>query len=88
LIETLDDEDPHVRVRAARTLGKIGAPAVTNLVTALGNEKALVRLGAAKALGTIGGEAKVAEGALAKMTNDANGEVRQAAARALSEIRK
>ena len=88
LIETLDDSDAHVRIRAGRALMKIGTPAVTNLTVALGHSEPLVRLGAAKTLGGIGPEAKYAEGALAKMTNDASADVRQAAARALNEIRK
>lgn len=88
LVQTLGDPDAHVRVRAGRALSQIGAPAVTILMAALAHEEATVRIGAAKALGLIGRDARVAEQALLQRTNDARLEVREAAARAVDEIRK
>lgn len=63
LVETLRDDDPNVRARAARALAHLGpmaAPAVQSLRQALKDEDARVRRHAARALGQIGPAARAA----------------------------
>jgi len=83
----LADPDPEVRRSAVEALGWIGPKAVPDLIAALKNEAPEARRAAARALGRLGGAAKAAEAALIETVNDRNRDVRQAAAKALKEIR-
>ncbi len=64
LTEALRDENPPVRIAAARALGSIGPKAIGSLTDALTNDSAGVRAAAAEALGLIGPAARVARSSL------------------------
>ena len=64
LTEALQDENPPVRIAAARALGSIGPKAIGSLTAALTNDSAGVRAAAAEALGLIGQAARVARSSL------------------------
>jgi HEAT repeat protein len=76
LVSVLSNRNPYLRNRAAEALGKIGAPAVEPLLTALKDAK--VRANAALALGDIG-DKRAVEPMLA-LLQDSNDYVRQQAA--------
>ncbi len=86
LIALLADEDFRVADSAATALRTIGPPAVDALLAATGNANARIRQWSATVLGEIG-EKRAAEilGDLA--ANDPDGEVRDAARRALRDLR-
>jgi HEAT repeat protein len=90
LTELLRHEDPTVRWQAARTLGKIGVPALTavpelaRLTTS--DPESLVREHAAEAMGDIGPAAAAGIPALVMALNDPNSRVRRDAVRALGQM--
>jgi HEAT repeat protein len=90
LVGLLRYEDPVVRWNAARTLGKIGIPAliaVPDLIEVMGEDtEPLVREHCAEALGDIGPEAFESVPALAKALRDPAPKVRRDAARSLGLI--
>ncbi len=85
LTRALSDENPDLRLIAAKALGWMKSPAVaTALVGALADEDAGVRKAAAEALAKTGGAGAVASLILALMDEDWS--VREAAAEALGVI--
>ncbi|WP_293351950.1 MULTISPECIES: HEAT repeat domain-containing protein [unclassified Microcoleus] len=87
LVKALKNSD--VRVRAAYTLGNIGAEtktAVPQLIVLLKNSDVDVRISAAYALRNIGAEAKAALPQLVPLLKDSNANVRRSAASALGSI--
>jgi HEAT repeat protein len=87
LVKALKNSD--VRVRAAYTLGNIGAEtktAVPQLIVLLKNSDVDVRVSAAYALRNIGAEAKAALPQLVPLLKDSNANVRRSAASALGSI--
>jgi HEAT repeat protein len=71
---------------AADSLGRIGAPAVPELIQTLTHPQAAQRLRAARVLARIGPDAKDAVPALIRTLEDSDMEVRKAAARALGQV--
>src|SRR3954470_10300000 len=89
LAEALSDEDLYVRRLAALALGDIGAGgAVPALIEALGDEDEGARRRAAVALGEIGPEAAPALAALRELREEGGEAVREAAARAVRDIKR
>ena len=81
-----DKQDAKMRLGAVRALAAIGKeaqPAAAALVTALADPESGVRAAAAAALGQLGDLDKTARKELARMLNDADPAVRQAASDAL-----
>ena len=87
LKNALKASEPDVPRSAVEALGRIGAPAVPELTAALKHRQAAVRRAAARALGRLGAAAKRAEPALVEAVNDADRDVRDAAAKALKSVR-
>jgi HEAT repeat protein len=86
LIAALTHRRLRVRQQAARALGRIGdARAVEPLIAALGDRVARVRRAAAEALERVG-DARAAEPLIARLTDERDGDVRRAAARALAAL--
>jgi hypothetical protein len=88
--EALGDPDPRRRVRAANSLGSMGAQAqaaVPVLVSALDDREASVRVAAANALARIGPGAEAAIPRLTEALAETDAAVRAAASEALEQIR-
>lgn len=79
-------EDPELKTAGAETLGKIGKPAVPELIKALSNTNPYVRVGACEALGAIGPDAATAIPALNR-TRSNDFLVSNAAAAAIAKIK-
>jgi HEAT repeat protein len=88
LKKPLDDGNAEVRRSAVEAMGFIGAEAVPALIYALRNDAHQARRAAARSLGRLGAAAKAAEAALIQAINDRDAQVREAAAKALKEIRQ
>ncbi len=88
LIKSLSDRKTSVHTYAVRVLGGIGAPAVPELIKALGDSNQDVRRNATVALGLIGKEAAPAVPELIKVLSNSNEAVRRNAAWALGKIGK
>jgi len=89
LLESLENEFPPIRARAADELGWLGAKAgraVGSLIIALRDESPRVRGSAALALGNIGGPAEGALEQLKRALKDPSADVRYSAAVALGRI--
>src|SRR5262245_44848145 len=89
LAEKLQDEDPKVRYKAAKSLDEMGPlaeAACPALAEALSDDEPKVRYRAAKALSKIGQSASDAVPELALALKDPDPEVRYFAAKALSKI--
>jgi len=90
LAKCLNDDNAAVRQQAAFALGRVGAatePATAALIDALGKEKdASVRKEILKTFASLGAAASMAAAAVLSSLQDANVEVRQAAAIALARI--
>jgi hypothetical protein len=71
---------------AADSLGRIGAPAVPELIRTLSNPDPQLRRRAASVLGRIGPDAALAVPELIRLLDDPNPDVRHAAARTLGQI--
>lgn len=94
--ESPSDSDPRRSLRpyyewsdseaAADSLGRMGAAAVPNLITALQDPNPSVRALAARVLARIGPEAVIAVPALTQLLEDSDADVRRAATRALGQI--
>ncbi|MDO9043803.1 MAG: HEAT repeat domain-containing protein [Methanobacteriaceae archaeon] len=84
LIESLQEDDEHVRVQVIELLEEIGNPAVDPLIDVLDSPNKYVRMGAAKALGVIG-DSKAIE-PLIKTLKDDNKWVRRDASGALAQM--
>jgi HEAT repeat protein len=83
--KALEDEDPSIRMKAAKALGEISnLQAEQALIKAVKDEEGKVRMGAAEALGWIG-TSKAVE-ALSEALNDNSGLVRRRAIKALVQI--
>ena len=85
LVEALGDPNGHVRTEAATALGRIGSrdpEVVVALAVATRDEGNLVRHAAAVALGRLGAPESAGE-ALEALLEDEDGQVREAARRAL-----
>jgi len=85
LIKILKD-DEEARSWVAKSLGRIGKPAVPVLIEALNNEEKEVRQAAVYALKIIGPDAKAAVPALIESLDDEDKEVRNAVVKALNRI--
>ena len=89
LLKTLQDENPEISSRAARSLGSITKEpglVVKALTGSLRSPNALVRRESAQALGNFGPEAQAAVPMLWRAGADADRAVRQEAAKALKKI--
>jgi HEAT repeat protein/energy-coupling factor transporter ATP-binding protein EcfA2 len=89
IVPLLGDEDPEMRVTAARALGRLGqaTPAVARVLHgALGDPDPRVRIAAAGALGWLGQATPEVVRALVGALGDADPLVRIAAARALGQL--
>jgi HEAT repeat protein len=88
LIKALEP-DEYVRYFASEASGRIGEPAVPNLIVALKHTHHDVRRAAASSLGDVGPDAEAAVPALIEATNkDTDADVRHAADWALMNIRR
>jgi len=79
----LDSSNRTVRLRAAKTIGIFGEPAVTPITKMLGHTDPAIRYWAASHLGNIGGAASPSSDALRAHMNDESTGVRMAVAYAL-----
>jgi len=84
LIKTFNDDDPEVRLQAAKSLAEIGEPAVKPLIEQLKVEEGNARKYATYALKDIGDESAVRN--LIETLKDDDWSVRKFAALALGEI--
>ncbi|HMK54734.1 MAG TPA: HEAT repeat domain-containing protein [Methanobacteriaceae archaeon] len=84
-IKQFEDDDPQVRLEAAKQLGNVGEDAIDPLVELLGSENDNMRKYATVALKSMGNE-KVADNLILAL-NDADFGVRKFAAKALGEIK-
>jgi HEAT repeat protein len=80
------DTDLMVREVARRSLARIGAPAVNDVVAAMKSEDPGVRLAVAQALGAMGPEARASVGPLVELLKDKEDRIRVAAIVALGDI--
>jgi HEAT repeat protein len=85
--KALEDPDPEARRLVIEALGSMGPAAVTPLIAALKDESPPVRRAAARALGNLGRDARPALSALETAASDPREDVRNAAAKALRQIR-
>jgi HEAT repeat protein len=85
--KALDDPSEEVRCLVVESLAWMGPEAVKPLIAALSDKGSSVRRAAARALGELGPDAIAAENALVETVNDPKAEVRDAAAKALRQIR-
>ncbi len=74
------------RLRVATALARIGAPAVPQLIKALGDDSRAVRSGAARVLGNMGPTAREAVPALASLLADKEAYIGETAGAALGKI--
>lgn len=88
-IVKLRNDEPFIKAKAALDIGKFGAagaPAVPDLMDALGHEDVMVKQNAAISLGRIGAASKAAIPALGRALADPDINVRRNAATALGDI--
>lgn len=84
LIESLKEDDEHVRVQVLELLEEIGSPAVEQLIEALSSGEKNIRIGSAKALGEIKDPRAITP--LIETLKDDNKWVRREASGALSKM--
>lgn len=86
LTEALGDQDPVVATYAAAFIGRAGAQALPDLVSAFGSAEATVRAAALRLIGHFGPQGQEAVPAVVEKLKDPDPRVRAAAAGALSSM--